>query len=72
MGTLVAQDINISEITTNSAELSSNEGYETKGDSIEPNVKSLFITSPADIDMYRKTNLLDADVEKYKKELEKL
>ena len=68
VGTLVPQDTNISEITIDSVELSANEGYKTKGDSIE-----LFITSPTDINVHGKTNLLDADVEKkYKKELEKL
>ena len=47
------QDIDVSEITTDSAKLSSDKWYETEGNSIDPNVNSLFITSPADIYVHK-------------------
>ena len=73
VGTLVAQEIDISEITTVTADMIEDEGYETNEELPEPGVSSLFITSPANIEVHRKTNLLNADVEeKYKKQLEEL
>ena len=73
VGTLIAQEIDISEITTITADMSENEGYETNEKLPETGISSLFITSPADIEVHRKTNLLNTEVEeKYKKQLEEL
>ena len=73
VGTLIAQEINISEITTIIADISEDEGYETNEELPEVGVSSLCITSPADIDVHRKTNLLNVEVEeKYKQQLEEL
>ena len=73
MGTLIAQEIDISEATTITVDMSGDEGYETNEELPETGVSSLFITSPADIEVHRKTNLLNAEVEeKYKKQLEEL
>ena len=66
VGSLVAQEIDISEITTETAEMSEDEGYVMNEELLEIGVSSLFITSPADIEVHRKTNLLNAEVkEKY-------
>ena len=63
----------ISEITTIAADISEDKGYETNEELPEVGVSSLFITSPADIEVNRKTNLLNAEVEdKYKQQLEEL
>ena len=73
VGTLIAQEIDISEITTITADMSEDEGYETNEELPEMGISSLFIISPADIEVHRKTNLLNAKVEeKYKKQLEEL
>ena len=73
IGTLMLQDIDISEILTETAQSSSDEGYETEEDHIKPNVQSLFITSPATIEVHRKMDLVDAEVdEEYKRQLEAL
>ena len=70
---LIAQKIDISEITTITADICEDEGYETNEELPEAGVSSLFITSPADIEVHRKTNLLNAEVEeKYKQLLEEL
>ena len=67
VGMLIAQEIDISEITTITADISEDEGYETNEELPEVGVSSLFITSPADIEVHRKTKLLNAEVEeKYK------
>ena len=53
--------------------MSEDKGYETTEELPEPGVSSLFITSPADIEVHRKTNLLNAEIEeKYKKQLKEL
>ena len=68
VGSLVAQEIDISEITTETAEMSEDEGYVMNEELLEMGVSSFFITSPADIEVHRKTN---AEVEeKYQKQLE--
>ena len=73
VGMLIAQEIDISEITTITADMSEDEGYETNEELPELGISSLFITPPADIEVHRKTNLLNAEVEeKYKKQLEEL
>ena len=73
VGMLIAQEIDISEITTITTDISEDEGYETNEELPEVGVSSLFITSPADIEVHRKTNLLNAEVEeKYKQQLEEL
>ena len=73
VGTLTAQEIDISKITTITADMSEDEGYETNEELPEMGISSLFITSPTDIEVHRKTNLLNAEVEeKYKKQLEEL
>ena len=67
IGMLIAQEIDISQITTITADRSEDEGFKTSEELPEPGVSSLFITSPADIEVHRKTNLLNAEVEdKYK------
>ena len=63
VSTLIPQEIDISEITTETAESSHDEGYMTNDEVIEQNTQSPFITSPADVEVHRKTNLIDADVE---------
>ena len=73
MGTLILQDIDLSEILTETAQSSGDKKYETKGYHIEPNVPSLFITSPTNIEVHRKTDLSDAEVdEEYKRQFEAL
>ena len=73
VGMLIAQEIDISEITTITADMSEDEGYETNEELPELGISSLFITSPTDIEVHRNTNLLNAEVEeKYKKQLEEL
>ena len=53
--------------------MSEDEGYETNEKLPGLGISSLFITSPADLEVHRKTNLLNAEVEeKYKKQLEEL
>ena len=67
VGTLIAHEIDISEIKTTTADMSEDEGYESIEDLPEMGISSLFITSPTDIELHRKTNLLNAEVEeKYK------
>ena len=73
VGTFIAQEIDISEITTITADMSEDEGYETNEELPETGITSLFITSPADIEVHGKTNLLNTDVEeKYKRQLEEM
>ena len=73
VGMLIALEIDISGITTITADVSEDEGYETNEELPEVGVSLLFITSPADIEVHRKTNLLNAEVEeKYKQQLEEL
>ena len=73
VGTLIAQESDISKITTIMANMSKDEGYETNEELPESGISSLFITSPADIEVHRNTNLLNAETEeKYKKQLEEI
>ena len=58
VGMLIAQEIDISEITTITADISEDKGYETNEELPEPGISSLFITSPTDIEVHRKTNLM--------------
>ena len=80
VGYLDNEEIDISEINTEAGtRLDSDSGYESNSDNIEPEEEfktkeiSSFIVSPADIEIHRKIELKDKDIdEEYRKQFEDL
>ena len=57
MGSLIMQEIDISEITMATVDMSEDEGYVTNEEPPEPVVSSQFITSPTYIEVHRKKSI---------------